>query len=156
MPRSIILQHDNKRTLFHSAKSLQVMPNNHQPKGQTMTFYANTAPFQPYNSTTSLHYNSQPTSPQRNYLRKDSNIQKQIVINLLRNKVRRVNEPDDIKYSKQEIMKMILVYKGVMPEEPPKYGRVPSETAMNPANKEKGRDIKGWDSYAVDDEYLKE
>lgn len=91
MPRSVILQHDNKRTQFHSAKSLQVMPNNHQPKGQTMKFYTNSAPFQPYNSTTSLQQNSQPTSPRRNYLRRGSNIQKQIVINLLRSKVRRVN-----------------------------------------------------------------
>ena len=47
---------------------------------------------------------------------------------------------------------MILVYKGVLPEEPATVGRVPSETAVNLASKEKGRDIKGWDSYAMDDE----
>ena len=149
MPRSVILQLDNKRTAFHSAKSLQVITTGHKAKGQTMTFYANSAPFQPYNSTTSLQYSSQPTSPRRNYLRRGSNIQKQIVINLLRSKVKRVNEPDDFKYSKNEIMRMIQVYKGVMPEE---TGRLPSEAANHPVSQEKARDIKGWDNFLLDDE----
>lgn len=46
---------------------------------------------------------------------------------------------------------MIMVYKGCLPEELTTSGRVPSETAMNPTSKEKAKDIKGWDNYAMDD-----
>jgi hypothetical protein len=96
-------------------------------------------------------------SPQRNFLRKGSNLQKQIVINLLRSKLMRERELNERKeYSNQEIIKMIQVFKGVtLAEGQGGRGRkgVVDEGEERERVRQEGmehmKDIKGWEQEEV-------
>jgi|688.fasta_scaffold369255_2 hypothetical protein len=102
-----------KSTIFHRNGSTHF-------KDESIKFYS-TYTGMTHNSSPSPEGNptsSQPVSPQKNFLRRGSNIQKQIVVNLLRNKLMREREVCERKeYSNNEIIKMIQVFKGVALDE---------------------------------------
>lgn len=95
-------------------------------------------------------------SPQKNFLRKGSNLQKQIVINLLRSKLikeRQLNEKKQ--YSNQEILKMIQVFKGVALAEGKMKKGIVSEDSERKSIRirkrtEKQKELNGWQQDQVE------
>lgn len=80
----------------------------------------------------------------RSFLKKGSNIQKQIVVNLLRNKLLREREVREKReYSNSEIIRMIQVFKGVALEQ---TGRV----AIRPSLEQGG--LRGWESEGLEED----
>lgn len=97
---------------------------------------------------------SQPVSPQKNFLRRGSNIQKQIVINLLRNKLMREREVCERKeYSNNEIIKMIQVFKGVALDQYTKKALAGNQIKEINQNRKKDvhRELRGWDHDHLND-----
>ena len=144
------LKKDNEEAMKLQFRSTQLTPNTMlvPTTARPLTQSAHSSNFPERRSYRQDEVEDRPDSPHKNFLRKGSNLQKQIVVNLLRNKLvkqRELNEKRE--YSNHQIIKMIQVFKGVTITQTKMKKDLISEHAhfSQPRKKvDPMKDIRGW------------